>query len=224
MLDSNKRSSLALMSGGLDSAVLVAMLTNEGFAVDTVSFDYGGKHNAREHESARRLAQHFYVTNTWISLDAIRNHFASNLLQSGGDIPHGHYADPVMKQTVVPFRNGIMLAIAAGIAESRRLEQVAIAAHGGDHAIYPDCRTDFMAAMRLAIEHGTYARIELSFPFVEMSKTDLVRLGHELKVPFDLTYSCYNGREKHCGLCGTCYERREAFRDAGVEDPTEYEI
>ena len=125
-----------------------------------------------------------------------------------------------MKQTVVPFRNGIMLSIAAGYAESLGATGVVIAAHGGDHAIYPDCREEFMQSMNEAIRHGTYAAVEVLRPFIAMTKADIAKRGHELGVDFSQTWSCYAGGETHCGVCGTCVERREAFANATLTDPT----
>ncbi len=128
-----------------------------------------------------------------------------------------------MKRTVVPFRNGIMLAIAAGFAESIGANHLVLGNHAGDHAVYPDCREDFTAPMSAAIKAGTYAEITIVRPFEKVTKTDICRIGNELGVPYKLTYSCYKGGEKHCGKCGTCFERIEAFRDSGVTDPTLYD-
>ena len=127
-----------------------------------------------------------------------------------------------MKRTVVPFRNGIMLAVACGFAESTDAGGLVIAAHAGDHAIYPDCRESFMQAMAAAMEHGTYAHVHLLRPFIAMDKAAIARRGHELGVDFSQTWSCYKGGETHCGTCGTCVERREAFLLAGIPDPTTY--
>ena len=149
--------------------------------------------------------------------------FKSDLLRSGCDIPEGHYAEESMKKTVVPFRNGIMLSIAAGFAESIGADAVTIAAHSGDHAIYPDCREPFMRAIGEAMEQGTYAGIKLLRPFIDMDKAAIARRGAELGVDFAETWSCYKGGEIHCGVCGTCVERREAFLLAGLQDPTVYE-
>ena len=128
-----------------------------------------------------------------------------------------------MKSTVVPFRNGIMLAIACGLAESRGLNRVLIANHYGDHAIYPDCRESFVEAMGEAMKRGTYAGVEIVAPYTSITKSDIARIGSEKGVDFALTYSCYKGGAKHCGKCGTCVERKEAMRDAGITDPTDYE-
>jgi 7-cyano-7-deazaguanine synthase len=158
-----------------------------------------------------------------ISLDFINRLFTSDLLQSGGEVPEGHYADENMKKTVVPFRNGIMLAIACGIAESRGAEGLVIAAHAGDHAIYPDCREGFMQGMATAMREGTYACVELLRPFIHLDKAGIARLGASLGVDYAQTWSCYKGHDLHCGKCGTCVERIEAFALAGMADPTVYE-
>ena len=158
-----------------------------------------------------------------IGLDFVNRLFASALLQSGGKIPDGHYEAKTMQQTVVPFRNAIMLSIACGVAESAGAEGLVIAAHGGDHAIYPDCREEFMQAMADAMRLGTYAGIKLVRPFIAMNKGEIATLGAGLGVNFTRTWSCYKGGERHCGRCGTCVERREAFMLAGANDPTDYE-
>ncbi len=158
-----------------------------------------------------------------IPLDFIGRLFASDLLQTGGAIPEGHYADENMKRTVVPFRNGIMLAAAAGFAESTGAEGLVIAAHTGDHTIYPDCREDFMQAMGDAMRLGTYAGIRLLRPFIAMDKGRIAAEGTKLGVDYAHTWSCYQGGVVHCGRCGTCVERREAFQQAGLSDPTVYE-
>jgi 7-cyano-7-deazaguanine synthase len=143
-------------------------------------------------------------------------------LTGEGEIPEGHYAAEVMKQTVVPNRNMILLAIAAGYAEGLGAGFVAYAAHAGDHYIYPDCRPEFVEAVRSAIQLATETRVQLLTPFLYWYKKDIVSWGKELGVPWKLTWSCYKGGEKHCGKCGTCIERKEAFILAGVDDPTEY--
>jgi 7-cyano-7-deazaguanine synthase len=157
-----------------------------------------------------------------VKLDFVARLFASDLLTSGGDIPDGHYEAENMKQTVVPFRNAVMLSIATGFAESTGAEGLVIAAHGGDHAIYPDCREDFMRAMGDAMRLGTYAGIQLLRPFIAINKAQIAAVGTKLGVDFGRTWSCYKGGAVHCGTCGTCVERREAFIDAGLVDPTTY--
>ena len=214
---------VCLISGGLDSVVALHDSLRVHDVVGALSFDYGSKHNHRELPLARAQAEKAGVPHRLIEVGFIGQLFASDLLQSGGAIPEGHYEEANMKSTVVPFRNGIFLAIAAGFAESCGAEGLVIAAHAGDHAIYPDCREDFMAPMAAAIEHGTYAQIRLLRPFIDWRKEEIVARGQQLHVDFSETWSCYQGGEIHCGRCGTCVERREAFLIAGIVDPTVYE-
>ena len=213
---------LVLLSGGMDSTTALYRAMREHEVVGAVSFDYGSKHNALELEQAAWHCEKLGLRHDIVALPFVNELFASDLLQSGGVVPDGHYADENMKRTVVPFRNGIMLAIACGIAESREAQGLVIAAHAGDHAIYPDCREPFMKAMAEAMQAGTYAAIELLRPFIAIDKTGIARLGHELGVDFLHTWSCYKGGHVHCGTCGTCVERREAFANAGLTDPTPY--
>jgi len=212
-----------LLSGGMDSVVAFHDTLRLHEVAAGLSFDYGSKHNAREIPFARLHAERHGVPHHTIRLDFIDRLFQSDLLRSGGDIPDGHYAEESMKQTVVPFRNGIMLSIATGLAESVGAEAVVIAAHSGDHAIYPDCRELFMEAMSEAMGRGTYANIRLLRPFIAMDKAAIARRGAELGVDFAESWSCYKGGDVHCGTCGTCVERREALHLAGLPDPTDYE-
>jgi 7-cyano-7-deazaguanine synthase len=214
--------SVVLISGGLDSTVALHEAAQRGTVVLGLSFHYGSKHNDCELPCAAWQCQQLGVPHQVVRLDFINDLFRSDLLQSGGAIPAGHYEDVSMRRTVVPFRNGIMLAIAAGIAESRDAQALVIAAHGGDHAIYPDCRESFLGPMAEAIRAGTYAGIQVCRPFVQSRKQELVRIGQALGVDFRHTWSCYQGGSRHCGRCGTCVERHEAFLLAGVADPTEY--
>jgi len=213
---------VVLCSGGMDSVTALFWAHRHHEVVASVSFDYGSKHNDREIPFAREQARRLGVRHEVIGLDFMNRHFASALLQSGGAIPDGHYQAESMKQTVVPFRNAIMLSIAAGLAESQGAEALMIAAHSGDHAIYPDCREEFMEAMAAAMRAGTYAGIRLLRPFIDWNKARIATEGALLGVDFSMTWSCYKGGERHCGTCGTCVERREAFRDAGLPDPTVY--
>lgn len=206
----------------MDSVTALYWAMREHEVVAGISFDYGSKHNPREIPFAREHCDRLGVPHVVVSLDFMSRLFASNLLSSGGSIPDGHYEEETMKQTVVPFRNAIMLSIAAGYAESRGAEGLVIAAHGGDHAIYPDCREEFMKAMADAMRSGTYAGIRLLRPFISMNKGGIAALGKELGVDYSRTWSCYKGGELHCGRCGTCVERREAFLLAGIPDPTRY--
>lgn len=214
---------IVLLSGGMDSTTLLYLMHKQHEVVGAVSFDYGSKHNHKEIPYAQYHCEKLKIPHTVIPLGFIGEHFSSALLKSGGDIPEGHYEDKSMVQTVVPFRNGIMLSVAAGLAESLGADAIAIAAHSGDHAIYPDCRDEFMSDFASAISRGTYANIKLLRPFVSVRKEDIVTQGVALTVDFSETWSCYKGMDLHCGVCGTCVERKEAFKIAGVNDPTHYE-
>jgi 7-cyano-7-deazaguanine synthase len=217
---------VALFSGGMDSTAMLAQLAREG-DVTALSFIYGSKHNAAESEAADEIADLLDVPRHVIVLDFNEWGFKSDLLTSGGDIPEGHYADESMKATVVPFRNGIMLSIAVGFAESIGAEAVYIASHAGDHAIYPDCRPEFTDAISQAAQLGTYAGIKIINPFRNTDKTGIVRQAQargDLPIVGD-SWSCYQPTEgKHCGRCGTCVERKEAFAGAGAKDPTGYAV
>jgi len=210
---------LLIYSGGLDSTTLLYEY-KDSIAL-AVSFYYGSKHNAREIACAVDNCQALGIKHLVIPLDFMGQYFKSDLLQSGGKIPEGSYADDNMKSTVVPFRNGIMLAIAAGLAESYELDTIMMANHGGDHAIYPDCRPEFVDAFGKAVEAGTYIGIKLLSPYCNITKRDIALRGKALGIDYSKTYSCYKGGEKHCGKCGTCVERKEALEGF---DPTEYEV
>lgn len=214
---------VVLVSGGIDSVAALYDAARSHEVIAALSFDYGSKHNGREIPLAIWHCNKLGIRHRTIRLPFINELFESDLLRSGGAIPDGHYEEATMKRTVVPFRNGIMLAIAAGYAESEEAQGLVIAAHSGDHAIYPDCREGFMQAMGEAIAQGTYLDLQLLRPFITWDKARIVRRGHELKIDFAHTWSCYKGGDRHCGTCGTCVERREAFQLANVPDPTDYE-
>ena len=218
----NRIKVVVLCSGGMDSVAALYDAAEIHEVTATISFHYGAKHNDREIPFAKWHADHLGIPHITVPLAFIGEQFESDLLQKGGEIPKGHYEEETMKKTVVPFRNGIMLSIAGGFAESKGAHGLVIAAHSGDHAIYPDCREDFLSAMADAIRLGTYARVEVMRPFVTMTKTEIARRGHDLGVDFSQTWSCYVGGEVQCGECGTCVERREAFLLAGIVDPTSY--
>lgn len=213
---------LVLCSGGMDSVTALYWAAREHAVAAAVSFDYGAKHNHREIPFAAEHARRLGARHEVITLDFIQRLFASHLLKGGGEIPEGHYEADNMRQTVVPFRNAILLSIACGFAESVGAEGLVIAAHGGDHAIYPDCREEFMRAMGDAMRLGTYAEVRLLRPFIALTKGQIAAAGAQLGVDFARTWSCYQGGDVHCGRCGTCVERREAFALAGLADPTEY--
>ncbi len=215
------KDSLIVLSGGLDSTTLLHEY-KERTAL-AVTFDYGSNHNGREIACARRQCAALGIEHIVIPLSFMGEYFKSSLLSGADAIPDGGYDTDNMKSTVVPFRNGIMLSVACGLAESRGLKHVLIANHGGDHAIYPDCRRPFVEAMDLAMREGTYINVSILAPYTDITKADIVARGSKLGVNYADTYSCYKGGERHCGTCGTCTERKEAFAVSGVPDPTSYE-
>ena len=215
------KDSLIVLSGGLDSTTLLHEY-KERTAL-AVTFDYGSNHNGREIACARRQCAALGIEHIVIPLSFMGEYFKSSLLSGADAIPDGGYDTDNMKSTVVPFRNGIMLSVACGLAESRGLKHVLIANYGGDHAIYPDCRRPFVEAMDLAMREGTYINVSILAPYTDITKADIVARGSKLGVNYADTYSCYKGGERHCGTCGTCTERKEAFAVSGVPDPTSYE-
>lgn len=215
------KDSVIILSGGMDSVTLLHEYKDD--IALAVTFDYGSNHASREIECAKYHCGLLGIAHIIIPLAFIKEYFKSSLLEGGDAIPDGHYADENMKSTVVPFRNGIMLAVACGIAESRGLHMVMIANHAGDHAIYPDCRATFIDSMSEAMSYGTYEHVRIFAPYTGITKTDIAVRGRGLGIDYSTTWSCYKGGEHHCGTCGTCVERREAMRDAGIDDKTIYE-
>ena len=215
------KDSVLILSGGVDSTTLLYD-EQERIAL-AISFDYGSKHNKREIPFAQLHCQRLGIRHIVIPLDFMTRYFVSSLLEGGEDIPEGHYADENMKSTVVPFRNGIMLSIAVGIAESNGLRYVMMANHGGDHTIYPDCRPEFVDAFDQAASAGTFVNVRLRSPYTHITKADIARRGKALGIDYSETWSCYKGGEHHCGRCGTCVERREAFAAADIDDKTIYD-
>lgn len=215
------KNSVIIVSGGMDSITLLYDHKDE-IALG-ISFDYGSNHNAREIPFAKMHCERLGIKHITINLDFMHQYFKSSLLEGAETIPEGHYADDNMKSTVVPFRNGIMLSIAIGIAESNNLDQVFIANHGGDHTIYPDCRPEFINAIDAAATAGTYNNVKVVAPYTKITKSDIARIGKKLGIDYTETWSCYKGGEVHCGKCGTCVERKEALAEAGIEDKTIYE-
>ncbi len=209
-------------SGGLDSTVLLYHLIAEGDIVSALSVNYGQRHQ-RELDSARALTGHLGLLHKTIDLSSLGKLLEGCTLTNPNlSIPQGHYEEPSMKATVVPNRNMLLLALAASWAISLRANSVSYAAHSGDHAIYPDCREPFAQALEKAIRLADWREIRLNRPFVHLDKRAIVERGAALGVPFARTWSCYEGGQFHCGRCGTCIERREAFHHAEVEDPTRY--
>jgi len=214
---------VVLLSGGIDSTVLMYSLI-ANYEVYPLSVSYGQRHG-KELVAAGKVcaARGDWLLGRWkrLNLNVLRDLLPSTLTDVG-EIPKGHYEDESMKQTVVPNRNMILLALAAGYAEGLGASYVAYAAHSGDHAIYPDCRPEFVESVSETMKLGTGGKVKLIEPFTYKSKADIVALGRKLNVPLNLTWSCYVGGDVHCGRCGTCIERKEAFKLAGVIDPTKY--
>lgn len=214
------------LSGGMDSTAMLG-IAKEGLTTDTeiltVGFNYGSKHNKYENVAAQAVADHYKVPFRLINLTEIAKHLKSNLLQTGGDVPEGHYEADSMRQTVVPGRNMIFTSILAGIACSEGADAIYLGVHAGDHFIYPDCRPEFCTAMKSAIFAATDGVVELRTPILFWNKTKLIQRGRISKVPFHLTRTCYKDQETACGRCGSCQERLEAWKANDVEDPIEYE-
>ena len=219
---------VVVLSGGMDSATALYQAKADGFNVYAISFDYGQRHK-KELDFAKLLAnkagaiEHHIVDLTSIT-KLISN---SSLTNKEIDVPEGHYAAENMKLTVVPNRNMIMYAVAVGYAVNIKAKAMYVGVHAGDHAIYPDCRPEFIESLDVIAKIANEGFIEKDFqvkaPFVHKTKADIAKLGSQLGVPYELTWSCYKGGNKHCGKCGTCVERKEAFQLAGVIDPTQYD-
>ena len=217
----NPKDCLMVLSGGMDSVTMLHEF-HERIAL-AVTFDYGSNHGAREMKMAQLHCQRLGIPHKVISLPFIHEMFHSSLLEGADAIPEGHYADENMRSTVVPFRNGIMLAVCAGLAEDSGLAHVMLANHAGDHSIYPDCRPEFVEAMSKAVQSGTYTKTDVWAPYTLLTKADIARRGASMGIDYAETWSCYKGGDVHCGRCGTCVERREALAEAGVKDTTVYE-
>lgn len=216
----------AIVSGGMDSTVLAYDIDAHQELARIVSFDYGQRH-VKELEFAGETARALSVEHHVIVLPrTIFNAGASALVNPEVPVPEGHYAEASMAATVVPNRNMVMLAMASSLAIGHGDNGVATAVHAGDHFIYPDCRPEFIQAMTRALRLGNAGfavdEFEVLAPYVHASKADLAQHGDRLHVPWRSTWSCYVGGEIHCGACGTCFERREAFTLGLVDDPTEY--
>jgi 7-cyano-7-deazaguanine synthase len=214
---------VVIHSGGMDSTVLLYHLREQGHEVLSLGVNYKQRH-LKELGFAAAICHELGVKQQIADLSNVAHLFGgdSALVDYSSPVPDGHYTDESMKATVVPNRNMIMLAVATGYAIAQKCDVVAYGAHAGDHAIYPDCRSEFADAMARAVALCDWTLIRLMRPFVAKTKAEICRLGSELGVPFEKTWSCYKGSYRHCGACGTCVERREAFHLAGVKDPTVY--
>lgn len=214
------KDALIILSGGMDSVTMLYEY-RERIAL-ALTFDYGSNHAENEIACARLHCERLGIRHIIIPLDFIHRYFTSSLLQGGDAIPEGHYTSENMASTVVPFRNGIMLSIACGMAESNGLKFVMIANHGGDHTIYPDCRDEFIQTMSQAMNAGTDTNVQVFAPYTNITKADIARRGKSLGLDYSETWSCYKGGSVHCGKCGTCIERKEAMVEAGIKDTTKY--
>ena len=215
------KDNVLILSGGMDS---VTMLYGYRDAIAlAVSFNYGANHNQKEIAWAKLHSERLHIQHMVIDLAFMKQYFKSSLLEGGDKIPDGNYNEQNMLSTVVPFRNGIMLSVAAGLAESNHLKKIMMANHFGDHTIYPDCRKSFVDAFNAAVGEGTCDHIELVAPYTGITKTDIARKGKTLGIDYAETWSCYKGGDIHCGVCGTCCERKEALKLAGIVDTTRYE-
>jgi len=211
------------LSGGMDSATLLGVALSEGNDVSAVGFTYGSKHNPYENKASQALAGFYHVPYELLDLSGVMAAFKSDLLRTGGEIPEGHYEEESMSRTVVPGRNLIFISVLAGVAWSKEATEVWVGIHSGDHAIYPDCRPAFYYSMDTALRRGTDERVVLKAPFLHENKTSIIKMGHAIGVPYQLTRTCYKDQPIACGKCGSCQERLEAFKANGVEDPVEYE-
>lgn len=215
---------IVIFSGGLDSTTLLYSLKEQGRDLKALSINYGQRH-LRELDFAAKTCALLGVEHKTVDLSGLRPLLGgSSQTDSSVPVPEGHYAAENMKLTVVPNRNMLMLSVAAAWAISEKADTIAYAAHAGDHAIYPDCREEFVQALNGALALADWHQVAIERPFVSITKGQIVKVGSLLNVPFNDTWSCYKGEDKHCGACGTCVERREAFLEAGVTDPTPYAI
>ena len=216
---------VVIFSGGIDSTTLLYQTIAEIGASNTfaISFNYGQRHK-RELINAISICATEKVGHKVVDISDVQSLMkGSALTDEKVNVPHGHFEDEIMKDTVVPNRNMIFLSLATAYAISLEADEIGYGAHNGDHAIYPDCRKAFTDAMETAIELADWHSVKLVRPYVDMRKEHIVELGHQLGVPYEVTWSCYEGKGLHCGLCATCVERKEAFEVAGIADPTEYE-
>lgn len=215
------KDSIIVVSGGMDSITLLYDYKDR--IALAVSFDYGSNHNAKELPLAEMHCKRLGIPHITIPLMFMKDYFKSSLLEGAEAIPEGNYDEENMKSTVVPFRNGIMLSVACGLAETHHLKHVMMANHSGDHTIYPDCRPGFVSSMSAAMQAGTYDGVDIVAPYTNITKADIARIGKRLSIDYSETWSCYKGGEHHCGKCGTCRERREALAEAGIDDTTVYD-
>ena len=213
---------VVIYSGGMDSFTVLHKALEDGFEVFPLSFDYGQRHK-KELDYAAAVCKELDIYHKVVDISAINTLIGGSSLTSDIDVPEGHYEEESMKQTVVPNRNMILLSLAIGYAVSIGASKVYYGAHSGDHAIYPDCRPEFVAKMNDVSQIANYEAVEIFSPYLTQSKIDILTDGLRMGLDYGKTWTCYNGRDKACGQCGACQERLEAFRENQVIDPLEYE-
>lgn len=211
-----------IYSGGMDSYTVLHLALAQGFDVHAVSFNYGQRHS-KELEYAKNVTQKYAIEHKIVDISSINQLIGGSSLTDDIDVPEGHYEEESMKQTVVPNRNMILLSLAVGYAVSINAEAVYFGAHSGDHAIYPDCRTEFVEAMNEVCKIANYESIEVRAPFLKANKIEILQQGLAMNLDYGETWTCYNGRQKACGVCGSCQERLEAFEHNNAVDPLDYE-
>ncbi|MBF7072489.1 7-cyano-7-deazaguanine synthase QueC [Glaciecola sp. MH2013] len=214
---------VVIYSGGMDSFTVLNKAIKQGFDVYAVSFNYGQRHN-KELSYAATVCERLGIEHKVIDISSVNQVLGGSALTDDIDVPEGHYEEESMKTTVVPNRNMMMLSIAVAYAVAIEAEAVYFGAHSGDHAIYPDCRTEFVEAMNAVCKIANYQAVEVRAPYLDCSKIDILADGIDMKLDYALTWTCYNGREKACGKCGACQERLEAFSENKLSDPLEYEV
>ena len=219
----NKKKVVMSLSGGMDSTTVLGQLIDDGYEVSCLNFTYGSKHNKYECVSAKAVANHYCVPYDLIDLTEAFKGFKSNLLKDGGEIPEGHYESKNMILTVVPGRNTIFASILMGYAESINASFIALGVHQGDHAIYPDCRREYIKSLDSTIYLASNRKVELLTPFLNTNKTGILKYGLKNNVPYELTRTCYKDQKLSCGKCGSCGERIESFKKHNVKDPINYE-
>lgn len=213
---------IVILSGGMDSTTMLYDLGQTNKIVGVLSFNYGQRHK-KELEFAKKTCEILKLEHHIVDLSNIKELLGGSSLTDNIDVPEGHYQQENMKLTVVPFRNTIMLSIAGGYAISKGAQYIAYAAHAGDHAIYPDCRPLFVQELNKSFKVADYKPVKILAPYLKLNKISILKKGIKLGVPYQNTWTCYNGREKACGKCGSCQERLEAFEKNKIKDPLEYE-
>ena len=218
-------------SGGLDSTILLAYFLNKGFEVICYHFQYGSKHNHWEKIAAKKIIDYYKEMDYPVSLNTLDisslfTDVSSALLKKGGDIPEGHFTDPIMKETIVPGRNLIFSSILFSIAQTKNVNYIGLGVHHGDYTIYPDCRPLFFSALETAFSLISFPAIKIETPFILSDKTLIIETGDGLpiSIPLQLTRTCYSEEKIACGKCAACVERKEAFFKARKTDPIKYKV